>query len=193
MVYRYMYAAYADEAETFADIGGDRVMTVTLSRFRDMLFLYYETHEKDLAPEQVISGKTRPFPDGRHWFFMPDIFHYSRPLSDEHWERRIAGKRPSPRLNRLRREKMGSYIFYHHQLQEEHPGMCDKYGMIGLFDNYIFFYLELPEEPETTQYAGELSTDNTPMDKWNELMTSHFMPWEDVPVEWREIDVVLHR
>ena len=95
MVYRYMYAAYADEAETFADIGGDCVITVTLSRFRDMLFLYYETHEKDLAPEQVISGKTRPFPDGRHWFFMPDIFHYSRPMSTGSAESPENGRRPA--------------------------------------------------------------------------------------------------
>ena len=112
---RRMYAAYADKNAAFADTGDKRVKHLSLTRYEDIVFLYYEATE-DVAPKDVVSGETRPFPDGSRWFFMPDIFHYSRPLSDEHWERK-SEKKPFVRLNRLLPDKVGSYIYYHQQLQ----------------------------------------------------------------------------
>ena len=193
MIFRKMYAAYADENAVFTDKNDARVTHLSLSRFRDMLFLYYEATE-DVLPDDVVAGDVRLFPDGEtRWFFMPDIFHYSKPLSDEHWARKKE-KRPFIRLNRLLPEKVGSYIYYHQQLQEEYPGLGDKYGTIGLFGTYIYFYCELPEEAETVKYDGALSTKNSPMGaSWNELMNTHFRGWDDHKEAWREIESVLYR
>lgn len=192
MVIRRMYAAYADKETVFTDKGDARVKHLSLTRYEDIVFLYYEATE-EVAPTDAVSGATRPFPDGSLWFFMPDIFHYSRPLSEEHWERKTE-KKPFVRLNRLLPEKVGSYIYYHQQLQEEYPGLGDKYGIIGLFGTYIYFYCELPEEPETEKITGALQTKNSPMgEAWNTLMGTHFRGWDDITSPWREIETLLFR
>ncbi len=192
MIYRYMFAAYAADDTVYTDAQDPRISTVTLSRFNDILFLYYESAEKNVSPADVVSGETRPFPDGREWYPMPDIFHYSKPLSDKHWCR-TGKKTPAVRLNRLCRDKIGSYIFYHQQYQEEYPADGDKYGIIGLFDNYIYFYMETPEEKDTENTVGALTTKNTPLDTWQELMRTHFDPWTDTREIWRPLDTVFTR
>ena len=192
MIYRYMFAAYADDGVVYADAYDARVTTVTLSRYRDILFLYYEATEREVSPTDVVMGATRPFPDGRQWYPMPDIFHYSRPLSHEHW-RRNKKKTPFVRLNRLRRDKIGSYIFYHQQYQEEYPSHGDKYGIIGFFDNYVYFYMEKPEEKDAENTVGTLATRNTPLDTWQSLMCEHFDPLPDTRKRWCRLDTVFTR
>lgn len=69
-------------------------------------------------------------------------------------------------------------------LQEEQPAIVNKYCMIGLDENLIFYYEEQPNTAESPQYKGRLSTRNIPPDwqeVWQELMEPHFILWEDTP------------
>ncbi len=193
MIYRYIYAFYGGESASFSDTQNESVTTMTLSSFGKLYFLYYETTVENLAPENVLSGDITPFPDGSLFFRMPDVFHYSAPQSKAHWERKTPGKYPVVRLNRLRYERFSSYVFQHYRFEEEYPGDGDKYGVIAAFQNYIYFYCEEPLERDESPAAPSLPTRDTPLDSWNELMSTHFLPWEDFEEEWRPLPVLLHR
>jgi hypothetical protein len=119
---------------------------------------------------------------------MMDIFHFSRPQNVEHWRRNSLVETPFARVIRLRPEMVSSYIFYHYQLQEERPGMGDKYGLITLHEDLLFFYQERPRITEEAPSAPTLQTQNTPSN-WQELMTLHFALWNDPgDSQWRLID-----
>ncbi len=193
MIYRYIYACYGSESPAFHDIAGSKVATMTLSQFGSLYFLYYETTEEGLSPAEVLSGNMIPFPDGSLFFRMPDVFHYSAPRDEAHWARRAVGKKPLVRLNRLRYDKYSSYIFQHYRFEEEYPADGDKYGIIAAFQNMIYFYCEEPMERDTEPPAPTLTTRDTPLATWNELMSTHFLPWEDFAGEWRELPCILHR
>lgn len=184
MIYRFMYTAFLASDEVWEKSHPD-LRTLSLSRHGKQVFLYLETVTPDVRPEDVVTANAIPFPDGRLWFRMIDVFHYSRPLSEEHWKRKQANKTPWIRINYLKPEKTASYIFYHYQFQEENPGMYDKYGMLFLYDNLLVHYLELPEEKETEKYPGGLTTHNTPVGKeaWDDMIERHFIPWEDERIQ----------
>ncbi len=123
---------------------------------------------------------------------MADIFHYRRPADGEPW--RQGGLREGyGRLARLRPERIAGYVFYHYQYQEEKPGDGNKYGIIGLHENLLFFYAERPVLVEPAPYAGTLDTSRTPED-WEAVMRPHFIEWEDAPENetiWHGLDRVL--
>lgn len=108
---------------------------------------------------------------------MADIFHYQRPAEGDHW-RRTGQTESYGRLARLKPDKVSSYVFYHYQYQEEKPGDGDKYGIIGLNENLLFFYAERPSTVELAPYEGTLTTRNTPED-WGAVMQPHFIEWPD--------------
>ncbi|GLX66726.1 hypothetical protein MU1_10700 [Paenibacillus glycanilyticus] len=109
---------------------------------------------------------------------MMDIFHYLQPVSEEHWRRTEPVSKPFARIARLKPEQVASYIFYHYQYQEERPGDGDKYGMIALHENLMFFYSESPATIEPPPYEGKLTTSHTPSE-WQAAMDPHFIPWEE--------------
>ncbi|MDR2932992.1 MAG: hypothetical protein LBV27_07780 [Oscillospiraceae bacterium] len=158
---------------------------LSLSRYEDRLIVYFETEMTDPDPRNIVTDGLKKYPSGETLIRMPDIFHFSRPLNREHWERRVP-KVPNIRVNRLRYHMISSYIFYHHQLQEERRNKParDKYGIICLDGNFMVFYLEDPAEPETMEIQGKLATSNSP-DNWGELMARHFIPWEDFNEPWK--------
>lgn len=108
---------------------------------------------------------------------MADIFHYQRPADGDHW-RRTRQTESYGRIARLKPDKVSSYVFYHYQYQEEKPGDGDKYGIIGLNENLLFFYAERPSTVEPAPYEGTLTTQNTPSD-WGAVMQPHFIEWPD--------------
>ncbi|MDO3412560.1 hypothetical protein QWJ34_22535 [Saccharibacillus sp. CPCC 101409] len=123
---------------------------------------------------------------------MTDIFHYQRPHGREHW-RRKAPAEAYGRIARLKPDMTASYVYYHHQYQEEKPGDGNKYGVIGLHENLLFFYAERPAVLEPAPYAGTLNTSNTPED-WGAAMRPHFIEWADMPEServWLNLDRVL--
>lgn len=166
------------------------IVTLSVFRFRRNLFFYYECAAALHTPNELFPAlanclETVPFEEEkRHYVRMNEVFHYNRPTENGLW-RDAEQNQPYARLNRLRPEMIASYIFYHHQLQEEKPGCGDKYGLIALDENLMFFYEERPYRMEKALYEGELSTHNTPGD-WGTLMSRHFLPWEDTSAVWRE-------
>ena len=113
------------------------------------------------------------------------IFVTTQPRDVEHWRRKTVVEMPFGNVVRLRPEKVSSYIFYHYQLQEERPGSGNKYGLIGLHEDLLFFYQERPSVEEKTPAPPSLNTSNTPPN-WPELMNQHFAPWPDPgKPEWR--------
>lgn len=188
MIYRFMYQGYADgPVKRRKNSGAEQV---ALAEYNGSIFLYYESQKADLMPEAVAEGPMRAYPDGSCWRRMPEIFHYSRPLSAEHWRRKIPGKTPEFRVNYIQLEKIASYIYYHYQYQEEMPGDGDKYGAIFISGNMLVMYLEHPAEQETERYAGSLETHNTPHAQWGAVMDAHFLPWENGKKEWRKINLM---
>ncbi|WP_340025837.1 hypothetical protein MHI24_11980 [Paenibacillus sp. FSL K6-1096] len=179
----------------------DRLDLAQLSIFQDgkQLFLYYECTSRELEPEQLFEGAAeilKEWPGGeqaRLWVPMMDIFHYQQPVSAEHWKRNHTAGTPYGRVAALKPEQVASYVYHHYQYQEERPGDGDKYGIIGLHENLLFFYAELPATVEPAPYAGKLTTNLRP-DNWGEVMDPHFRKWSEMPPDqaiWKKLALVL--
>jgi hypothetical protein len=177
------------------------LLTITLFRWGTHLFAYWESIGQAITPKALfgdVSALLESWPGSetlRSFVPMLDIFHWQKPAGVEHWRRKAPIDRISGRLARLNPAMASSYIFYHYQLQEERPGSVDKYGLISLHENLIFFYQELPPIVEEPVIKGTLTTSNTP-DHWHDVMFPHFTLWDDVaPGQeiWREVEVVLSR
>lgn len=189
MIYRHMYVGYPQGELKL--LPSDVYHNVSLFKFREMAFLYFESDAKEACPETLCSENLKPFPDGSLWFAMPDIFHYAAPQSDEHWERKNKDYKPTLKINRLHHDKISSYIFYHFQLQEERPRPTKiKYSSIYIFGNYIVMYFEKPDEIDELDYPGILNTQNSPNSIWAQLMDEHFLGWEDYPEPWRPMELI---
>ncbi|WP_240941503.1 hypothetical protein [Paenibacillus sp. HB172176] len=163
------------------------------------LFLYYESPNEEVDPRFLFAGceaALEQWPGEnmtREWVPMMDIFHYQMPFGDVDW--RPASKKsakPFARIARLKPDKVASYVFYHYQYQEEKPGDGDKYGIIALNENLLFFYSEQPATIAAPPYEGMLATSATPRD-WAAAMLPHFIPWNsstEPPQLWKEISLV---
>ena len=188
-----MYTAYFADKEFF-DRQNPNVTIMTLSFYEDRVFLYMEATVPDLSPEEAIEGRLLPLPDGTFWQRMADIFHYSYPQSDRHWRRKEPIRELDVRINRLKPDMVGSYVFYHQQYQEESPyNDGDKYGIIFLLGNVIVMHLEPPYRREETPGVGKLTTHNTPRENWQSIMDEHFLGWEDTCEYWRGMESRLLR
>lgn len=180
MIYRSLYMGYSHDPKTVT-LKSEIPCYAALAYAEDRVFLYVESNEETVCPEELVSGEMRPYPNGKQWERGIEIFHYSVPMNEEQWRRKHP-KEPWFRVNRLKPEKISSYIYYHYQYQEEYPGDGDKYGVIYLLGDFMVFYMENPEEPETVKTVGMLTTKNSPLEIWQELMTEHFAD------QWRTIE-----
>jgi L-rhamnose mutarotase len=176
------------------------ILTLSLFRNEDTIFLYYECIDKEILPVEILGDiskylKTWPGTDGeRLWVPMYDIFHYNKPLSLDHWRRKNEVKKPIGKIAKLKPEMISSYIFYHYQYQEEKPSDGDKYGIINIHENLLFFYLEEPSFKETALYDGKLNTRNSP-NNWGEVMSPHFINWKGTAPDeniWKNTEVLLY-
>ncbi|MGG3308078.1 hypothetical protein ABER23_11675 [Paenibacillus lautus] len=179
----------------------ERERVARLSLFTDgsRLFLYYECLGEKVLPESLLPRAEAwlavwPGRDpGRRWASMADIFHYQAPVSEQHWVRTNDHSVPYGRIAQLKPEEVSSYVYYHYQYQEERPGDGDKFGIIGMHENLLFFYSELPATLDSAPYEGKLKTTLRP-DDWAAVMEPHFMKWEGAPDGqeiWRELKLVL--
>lgn len=175
----------------------NQLMTISGFILDDQFYLYYECIGEAEKPESLFpSAKDylKQWPNGSFFARMYDVFHYNRPLSAEHWQRKQKPQKFWARLAHLKPEKVSSYIYYHYQMQEEKPGNGDKYGIIGLLGNTLFFYCEEPMVQETALYDGLLKTHNTPDDKdWQPIMDTHFESWNGRTVDgapWLELEMI---
>jgi hypothetical protein len=185
-----------EQAKRLMDEG--RLMTISVFGWKEHLFLYYECITETIFPHEFMVGPEdylECWPgeeEERHWRPMMDIFHYNRPVSADHWRRKKPVENRVGRIAQLKPEMVSSYIFYHYQLQEERPAKGNKYGLIGIDGNLLFFYTEEPTIVENPLYEGRLNTANTP-GNWFELMAPHFIFWEDANEGeniWRRLEVI---
>lgn len=187
MIHRYMFRGFYKNKNQ--KINNENLLYSSISYYKDMVFLYIETEIENIDPDTLVNDGMKAYPNGKYWENMNEIFHYSKPLSKEHWER----KQPKTsvwRVNYLKREEIAKYIFYHFQYQEEYPADkgCDKYGIIFNIDNMIIMYLETPCEYEEEKIEGMLATKNTPKNEWQKVMDTLFKPWEDGALCWKPMD-----
>ncbi|WP_258168318.1 hypothetical protein [Paenibacillus sp. AR247] len=191
----------AQEREHSLTDAMERLQVANLSLFADQkqLFLYYECLDTPVLPESLLAETGEQLAEwpggapGRRWVPMTDIFHYQHPVSNSQWARVHKERTPYGRIALLKPEQTASYIYYHYQYQEEKPGDGDKYGMIGMHENVLFFYSELPETITPVLYEGRLKTSLKP-ENWAEVMEPHFIKWEGAPDGqdiWRKLMLVL--
>jgi hypothetical protein len=189
---------------SIGDAAGD-VLTISLFQWGRQLIAYWESVDRLLPPERLFGERADLFESwpgltaSRLFAPMMDIFHYQEPGRGgldplEDWRRKAPVQRVGGRLARLNPSMVSSYIFYHYQLQEEKPGKVDKYGLITIHEDLIFFYQEYPAVVEEPRRAGKLTTTHTP-DHWHDVMFPHFNLWGDAPSGqeiWREIALTIH-
>jgi len=181
-------------------VAAGTLLTISLFRWGVHFFIYWESVAQPIAPTALFGemtdlleawpGEAAP----RTFVPMLDIFHCQAPVDLAHWQRKQPIERLQGRLTRLKPEMASSYIFYHYQLQEEKPGSFDKYCLISMQENLLFFYQEVPAVVEALPRPGKLTTTNTP-DHWQDVMFPHFILWDDAPPDqtiWREIEVIFH-
>lgn len=182
MIYKHMYCGYVGEGKiTLAKDA--RVIVSAAAYFEDMVFLYFESTDPSLSASDISCGKMIPFPNGDEWFEMTEIFHYFTPEKDSEWVRKVKNKTPVLRINKLQKDKIASYIYYHVDHQLGNPYDCDKFMSIFLYGNIIVMYSETPTENVLWQdIEGRAHT--PPRDDWDDLMNEHFSPWKDGTQRW---------
>lgn len=180
MIYRFMFVAYSPDPCNVELIENTSTYAA-LAYDENRVYLYVESNEKEVLPETLVRGEFIQYPNGKNWERASEIFHYSVPVSEEQWKRKM-DKTPLFRLNKLKPEKISSYIYYHYQLQEENLGRGDRYGVIYIVGDELIFYQETPKESETVKMQGLLSTSNSPKEEWGDLMNEHFQAyWRPIP------------
>lgn len=175
----------ADSIQLEKMIAEGLLMTISLFSHSNQLFLYGEYCQQEMFPDILlpsINTGLEEWPGNeqkRKWVPMIDIYHASLPQSISHWRRRSPVEERRGKLIRLKQNMLGSYIYYHFQLQEEHRETDNKYCLIGLHENYLFYYDETPFVEEVHSWQGVMNTNNSP-DNWREVMEPHFIYWEGV-------------
>lgn len=181
-------------------VSAGQLLTATLFQWRDHFFAYWESIDQPLSLPTLLGERfdlLQPWPGDRAprtFVPMTDIFHCQEPVDLAHWRRKQPVERIQGRITRLKPAMASSYIFYHYQLQEEKPGSFDKHCLIGMHENLLFFYQEIPPVVEALPRPGKLTTHNTP-DDWHGTMFPHFSLWEDAPAGeeiWRQVEVLWH-
>lgn len=172
------------------------IMTVAGFVFGRNVFMYYESLQREIAPEEVVPGLEDVLEDWageegkRKWISLMDVFHFNEPESYEHWLRKLKVDRRVGRVAYLRPEMVASYVYYHYQLQEERAFTGPKYEIIGLHENLLFGYQEFPDDRELPIMKGKLDSSSTP-DPWSDTrMDLHFKPWKDGDPFFKKFDAV---
>lgn len=181
MINRFMFIGYGSVKNASSYQGTD---LIHIFEFEDKSFLYLESENETPDVSKLPCDGLKPFPDGNFWVLMPNVFLTSVPLSAEHWNRN-RGNNPSLRINRLKYQKVSSYIFNHYRMQEEEwDHGREKYDAIFIFGTLLVYYSEVPRKPDDEPYNNSLSTHDTPWDGWHDLMEQHFDPIKGYDSVW---------
>ena len=173
MIYRFMYVGYTQNPQSIKITGGDKNY-VALSYKDGQAFMYVESNEPEIDPDLMADGELTPYPTGKKWDRASEVYHYSVPMNEEQWCRKIADKTNFIRVNYLKPDMVASYVCYHYLLQEENPTGGIRYGIIFVHGSQLVQYEELPQEEETIHLPGSLTTKSTPPNM-AALMEQHFL------------------
>lgn len=177
---RLMDALLEVREDVKAFIDGKKLLAVYLYRYKRMCFLYYETLEEGIGPNDF-SGALMPLlemwpeEEGKTpWALMYHIFHHSIPGEPEEWEReRVGEKTKIGRIAFLYPDKIFSYTYWHKAIVDEGRHAGDKYQCIALHENILFSYYE---EPRTNvNLCGDKNAESKALAGWiAENPESHF-------------------
>lgn len=159
-------------------IEDERVLTVALYKHEDMLFLYMESMDEELTPDELFPELSMclnlwPERDGlTPWAKMYHIFYHATPDSVKKWERKGKKKRRG-RIAYLYEDKIFSYTYWHKALVDEGLLEGDMYQSIALHEDILFSYFE---EPKQFTHLNKFSNDESTVIKgWLEVdPESHF-------------------
>ncbi len=180
MIYRRMYVGYG-EGVTICD--SVDVIVSSVASYKGMTFLYFESENEHLIPDDFVKCHFNKFPDGNSWFRMTKIFENYVPKKREDNTRHICNKSPKLRINFLKPDMEGSYIHYHKELEYSNQVGVDKFYSIFIFGNLLIIYNEEPRELTTIDdIVGETKDLGIPC--WDALMAEHFATWEDGTKGW---------
>jgi hypothetical protein len=172
------------------------LMVMTGHKWKRSVFLYYECMHEPLHPSRWFADLADVLEDWpgldqyRSWIPMVDVFHFNEPVSAEHWRRKEPVERRVGRVAHLLPEKMASYIYYHHQLQEEHAFFGPKYEIIAMHENLLFGYQEFPAVVEEPLAPRRLATAGTPENWSDSRMDLHFQAWEDGHLFFKPVETL---
>lgn len=174
-----------------------KLMTIAAYRWNKNVFLYYECIQDDIMPQEIfqtLDEFLENWPgqnEYRKWIPMIDVFHFNEPANYDHWKRKVPVETRVGRVAHLKPEMISSYIYYHYQLQEERAFLGGKYEIIGIHENLLFHYKELPSIEEEPVAPKKLNTTGTP-ENWNDSrMDLHFKPWEDGYLYFKNIEPIV--
>ncbi|BCJ93191.1 hypothetical protein acsn021_07600 [Anaerocolumna cellulosilytica] len=189
-------AVLQEENKPKTFIAEGKLMTAAAFSWEKNIFLYYESIEAEIKPEELLCNIEAYLVDwpgqkeNRKWIPMIDVFHFNEPLNAEHWKRKEPVESRKGRVAHLKPEMMASYIYYHYQLQEEHAFHGPKYEIIAMHENLLFGYQEFPAVVEEPIVPKKLNTNGTPAN-WNDSrMDLHFQAWEDGHLYFKHIDQI---
>lgn len=186
VIYKHMYIGFCPQRDIETK-ENRQVIVSCVKYYENYAILYFETKTASLVPEDVAEGSLVAFPDGALWFEATEIFHYFNIEEDSQWERKIPDKESKILVNRLHKDKIASYIYYHYEHQNDNQVEVDKFFSIFIYGNLIFIYKELPTE-EITWADIEGKNHHGERYDWPALMNEHFMPWEDGSQGWVDLD-----
>jgi hypothetical protein len=203
LIYRYMYCSYLkleltadDKSKLVAAIQREETRwrhqgLITLSCFHlhPVVCIYLESEgaeewfhwSADVAPWFHLSPSLYGM---RNVIRMSDIFHDGVPMDVTGWRKERAIEQRVGSLARIRSDQLASYVFYHYQLQEEVPESFNKTYTIGLQDQLIFSYYELPAVVCEPRPKGKLQSQFSSLQNWQEVMDPHFEMWPTSEGGW---------
>ncbi len=56
---------------------------------KNRVYLYIESNEKEVLSETLVHGEFIKYPNGKDWERASKILHYSVPVSEEQWKRKV--------------------------------------------------------------------------------------------------------
>lgn len=147
----------------------DDIVSCSASRWEGNFYTYIESLSKDAVA-------LKSFTDDE---LMYEIFHYTPITDKDEWIKDRENPVGRFRFIKLQPEKFASYIFNHYRYQEELRGSRTKHTSIFCFRNQLVMYQEEPIHLYETKTPGELSTNDSDLEKWDVLMHKHFIPGDE--------------
>lgn len=165
-------------------IAEEKLMTVALYHYENMLFLYFESIEELSAPDDFMAPlapfiETWPHTDGlRNWAKMFHIYYHAIPEGENDWKRTQKPALRRGRIALLKDPTMFEYVYHHFAIVEEGILQGDKYQSIALHEDILFSYFE---EPKTTiNIKRDLSLESETIKEWIKVdPEDHFIPYKE--------------
>lgn len=160
-----------------------RILTLCLTRHRDMLFLYIE-HIVEAHPDHAGMIELAGFPDaqgwasdavapargfhGSHgWTYMHPVFWFDEPKDVESFRRAQAPDARCGRIAHFWPDTVIDYVFHHQAIAREGLLVGDRYQFISVLDDVAFSYFETPRDREQVNIRRQ-DQKGEEIDRWLE-------------------------